>query len=281
MKQKERSKNKKRANISIMVAVFCVTFIVFCAFATDMAFVTMNRAKLQRAAETTALASVARYTYDGYDDSKNYFNMYKSELDTIKDAQLIKADYKTDAAGGQKVKINAQLINPTYFLKFAGILNVRIEANSYAASAKQSEADKHSTDIISSNYLITDKKGSEIKVKANQNTSGYFIFAGIKDDNNEYIWQDIGCKADTHTYLINIGSNAYNMICSPEAEFDFSESCAQKTDVSAAKYIKIYKANRGECQNAQGITQEPPQDDEESFEVTILNNVKLITKDDF
>lgn len=280
MKQTGKSKNKKRANVSIMVAVFCFAFLAFCAFSTDMAFITMNRAKLQRAVETTALASIARYAYDGYDNSEDYFNMYKSELDTIKDAQLVKADYKTDATGEHKVKISAQLVNPTYFLKFAGILNIRIEANSYAASARQSETEIHSEDIISSDYLITDKKGSEIKIKTNPNTSGYFVFVGIKDENNAYIWQDIGCKANEQTYLTNVGSNTYNMICSPEVEFDFSKNCTPKTDVNVAKYIKIYKANNGECQNATG-TQEPPYNGDENYEIAILNNVKLITKDDF
>ena len=132
-----KKNNKKPANISILVTVFCFSFIVFSAFAVDMAFVTLNRAKLQRAAETTALASVAKYKGSYLDDSRKYFNLYKTKTDTLKDAQLMNVQYKNEDNGDTKVKIEAQLVIPTYFLRFAGLKSVTIKANSYAKTYEQ------------------------------------------------------------------------------------------------------------------------------------------------
>ena len=130
---------KKRADISIMVAVFCVAFLAFCAFGIDMAYITLNRVKLQRAVETTALASVARYKDSLVDESEELFNLYKSKFDTTKDAQLVSSEYKDEGSGIFKVKISAKLMSPTYFLRFAGVGGVRIEANSYAQTTQQVE----------------------------------------------------------------------------------------------------------------------------------------------
>ena len=140
--------NKKRANVSILVAVFCFSFIVFSAFAIDMAFVTMNRVKLQRAVETTALASIAKYKENSQDYSKKYFSLYKAEFDTLKDAQLLNVYYKEEESGEKKVKIEAQLELPTYFLRFAGLKNIKIKANSYAQTYEQIQENVNFEDTI-------------------------------------------------------------------------------------------------------------------------------------
>mgnify|MGYP001623838000 FL=1 len=330
---------KKRADISIMVAVFCVAFLAFCAFGIDMAYITLNRVKLQRAVETTALASVARYKDSLVDESEELFNLYKSKFDTTKDAQLVSSEYKDEGSGIFKVKISAKLMSPTYFLRFAGVGGVRIEANSYAQTTQQVEKDKKSGDIITLNNIMTDKKGSEFKIKTKEGSWGYFIFAGTKDKNNNYIWSDIGCKADSATTLRTVGTKNYHLICANETKFDLSKSCTPKIDTNVAGYLRIFSANATDCTALSDIedtikdkieneindkkplideqweqnfpknnpeTGEPipwdklemplppgfpitmewvnslmPAQDPNPYEITILNNVKLITKDDF
>lgn len=272
--------NKKRANVSILVAVFCFSFIVFSAFAIDMAFVTMNRVKLQRAVETTALASIAKYKENSQDYSKKYFSLYKAEFDTLKDAQLLNVYYKEEESGEKKVKIEAQLELPTYFLRFAGLKNIKIKANSYAQTYEQIQENVNFEDIVESDSIITDKNSDEIEVITDANPDGYFIFAGIKDDNNEFIWQDIGCKANANSYKTTVGANSFYLVCSNEAKFDFSRTCSENSDINIANYIKIYSANQGECLSKGAITEQSGSNSG-NFEVKILNNTKLITKDDF
>lgn len=275
-----KKNNKKPANISILVTVFCFSFIVFSAFAVDMAFVTLNRAKLQRAAETTALASVAKYKGSYLDDSRKYFNLYKTKTDTLKDAQLMNVQYKNEDNGDTKIKIEAQLVIPTYFLRFAGLKSVTIKANSYAKTYEQIQENIIFEDIVSSESLITNKSGDEIEIRNNTSTNGYFIFAGIKNDYGEYIWKDIGCKADVQTYKIPVGTNTYNLICARRARFDFSKQCTGNTDINIAKYIKIYAANPNDCL-AYGTTAQEAVTYGYGLQIKILNNTKLITKDDF
>ena len=89
-----------------MAVVFCVAFLAFCAFGIDMAYVTLNRTKLQRATETTALASIAEYKNTNEDKSDIYFNLFKSKIDTIKNAKLEEIEYKEDQDGTKKVSIH-------------------------------------------------------------------------------------------------------------------------------------------------------------------------------
>ncbi len=272
--------SKKRANISILVTVFCFSFIVFSAFAIDMAFVTMNRIKLQRAVETTALASIAKYKENFEDYSKKYFNLYKAEFDTLKNAQLTNAVYKNEDSGEKKVKIEAQIELPTYFLRFAGVKNIKIKANSYAQTYEQIQDNVNYEEIVESDSIITNKNSDELEVRTDANPDGYFIFAGIKNDNNEYIWQDIGCKADVKSYRTTVGTSSFYLICSNNARFDFSKTCGENSEINIASYIKIYPANTGECR-LQGAPVWQSGINSGIFEVKILNNTKLITKNNF
>lgn len=330
---------KKRADISIMVAVFCVAFLAFCAFGIDMAYITLNRIKLQRATETTALASIARYSETLDDESEDFFKLYKTKFDTMQDAQIEAIQYKNEGNGIYKVKISTKLMSPTYFLRFAGVGGVKIEANAYAQTSPQIEQNKESGEIISLNNIMTDKKGDEFKVSVKGNTYGYFIFAGAKDKNNDYVWSDVGCKADVAVVNKNVSGKNYNLICSKEATFDLSRECPDTTNTNVVSYLRIFQANPSECGAQQDILKEVeekikeeinnkqgeidtqwknefpkdneetgesipweelvmpqipdfpitldwvksliPEQDKKPYEITVLNNVKLITKNDF
>lgn len=330
---------KKRADISIMVAVFCVAFLAFCAFGIDMAYITLNRIKLQRATETTALASVARYRETLNDESEELFNLYKTKFDTIRDAQIVSAQYKDEGNNIYKVKISTKLMSPVYFLRFVGVGGVRIEANSYAQTSPQIETDKQSGEIIELDTLMTDKSGSEFKIKTKTGSYGYFVFAGIKKDDGSYIFSDIGCKADTTIISKNVNGKNYNLICAQEVNFDLSKQCSPQVNTNTLNYIRIFSANASDCtvasnilndieekikeeiNNKQGLIDEQwkndfpkndettgqpipydelvmpevpnfpitlnwiqsliPMQDEKPYELTVLNNVKLITKNDF
>lgn len=242
---------KKRADISILVAVFCVAFLAFCAFGIDMAYVTLNRMKLQRSTETTALASVARYKSVKADESENLFQLYKSRFDTLQDAKIVSANYKEEADGVYKLALFTELMSPTYFLRFAGVGGIKIEAKSYAQTYEQDIKDKDFGEVLSLESLMTDKKGNEFEVKTSPESNGYFIFAGTKNQNGAYLWADIGCKADVQVSTKNIQGKNYTLICSNEAKFDLSRTCLDNTNINVVQYIKIYGANQGDCGGAE------------------------------
>lgn len=256
---------RKRANISIMVAVFCVAFLAFCAFGIDMAYVTLNRAKLQRAVETTALATVSEYKNSAENKSEEFFNLFKSKFDIMKDAKLEQVQFKEGEEGSKKVKISASLISPTFFLRFAGVGKINIKANSYAQTYELIIDDKKSGDTIVLDDLITNKNGYDIKIETTNLPEGYFIFAGV-EKNDTLMWADIGCKANTSSTLVQKGLNNYNLITAQDTLFDLEKSCNPELNTNIFTHLKFYTNSRNENY---------------AFKITILNNVKLITRDDF
>lgn len=292
---------KKRADVAIMVAVFCVAFLALCAFGIDMAYITLNRAKLQRATETTALAAIAQYKDSGVDKSKELFKLYKSEFDTIKDANITSVQYKTGTDGSIKLKISTELNSPTYFLRFAGVGGVKIEANSYTKTYEEIKEDVQSGETVDLDSIITNKKGNDIKIKTKPNSYGYFVFAGKKNTDGTYLWSDMGCKSNTAGTQKNIDGKNYTLICSQEENFDFSNSCSDNTSINVADSIVIFSAKPLDCPQGQNLLKDIeerakdsntpitfewllsqfPKQDSNPYEITILNNVKLITKDDF
>ena len=239
-------KRRLRANISIMVAVFCVAFFAFCAFGVDMAYITLNRAKLQRATETCALASLTYWANDGVDRSEELFNLFKSEVDTIKDAVIVSADYK-DETDTKKIALSTYLMSPTYFLRFAGVGGVKIEAKSYAQTSVQKETDKQFGDEILLETPITDKTGNEFSIKLSPNTVGYFVFGGRKNAEGNIVWADLGCKADKTFSQKDIEGKMYNLICEKEVNFDLSKACADAVEINTLNYLKLFKANPSDC----------------------------------
>ena len=260
-------KNKKRANISIMAVVFCVAFLAFCAFGIDMAYVMLNRTKLQRATETTALASIAEYKNTNEDKSDIYFNLFKSKIDTIKNAKLEEIEYKEDQDGTKKVRIKTSVYIPTFFLRFTGVGRINIKANSYAKAEEVIINDKKSADIIELNELVTNKNGYDLKIETTNISNGYFIFAGIKNNDNVYKWADIGCKSDSATTITQKGLNNYSLVNSNSTLIDLEKTCEPQINVNAFTHLKFFTNTQ-----IQG---------DYTFKVTILNNVKLITKNDF
>ncbi len=260
-------KKYKKANISIMVVVFSVSFLAFCAFGIDMAYVTLNRAKLQRATETTALASVGEYKNSGIDKSEIFFNLFKSKFDIMKNAKLDEVVYKNEDKGIKKIKIRTSLISPTFFLRFAGVGKINIKANSYAQTYELIIEDKKSSDTIELNDLVTNKNGYDIKIETENLPEGYFIFAGMKNKDNVLMWADIGCKTDAQKTSIQKGLNNYTLIKSNEALYDIGKDCEEQTNTNVLTHLRLYS-------NSQNAT-------DYSFKITVLNNVKLITKNDF
>ena len=259
---------KRRANISIMVAVFCMAFLVFCAFGVDMAYVTLNRAKLQRAAETTALASIAEYKNSAQDKSEDFFKLFKSKIDVLKNAQIESVEYKDGEDNSKKVKISAKLVSPTFFLRFAGVGKINIKANSYAQAYEEIIKNKTSGDTIELENQLTDKNGNDIKIETANLPEGYFIFAGIKNNDGVIMWSDIGCKADSTSTIEQVWSSQYNLINVNNTYFDLSKTCEPNIDTNIVSYLRLYRAK---------FTEEH----DYSFTIRILNNVKLITKNDF
>ncbi len=250
-----------------MIAVFCVGFLAFCAFGIDMAYITLNRAKLQRAVETTALASVSEYKNSGIDKSDNFFNLFKSKFDIMKNAKLDSVQYKNGDDDTKKIKVSATLTSPTFFLRFAGVGKIDIKANSYAQTYEFVIDDKQSGDTIELNDLITNKNGYDLKIETTNLPDGYFIFAGIKNKDDVIMWADIGCKADVSSTQVQKGLNNYDLITSNNAKYDFEKECEPQKNINALTHLKFYTAS----ESASGYT----------FKITFLNNVKLIPSEDF
>ena len=253
-----------------MVAVFCMAFLAFCAFGIDMAYVTLNRAKLQRAVETTALASIAEYKNSGKDKSETFFNLFKSKFDIMQNAKLEEVQYKEAPDGAKNVKIRATLISPTFFLRFAGVGKINIKANSYAQAYEITFNDKKSGDIIEIGEIVTDKNGYDIKIDTNL-PAGYFIFAGLKDNQDKIKWLDISCKADSLSTSYQAGTGTYGAITSSSAKFDLANICDPQVNANIFTHLKFYKV----------VVPPPDGISDYTFKITVLNNVKLITKDDF
>ena len=257
-------KNKK-GNISIMVAVFCIAFLAFCAFGIDMAYVTLNRMKLQRAVETTALATISEYKNSGKNECEKFFNLFKAKFDIMKNAKLEQVQFKNENESTKKVKISASLISPTFFLRFAGVGKINIKANSYAKAYEIVINDKKSGETIQLNELITNKNGYDIKIETTNLPEGYFIFAGI-EKNDTLMWADIGCKADKLFAPTQVGLDSYNLITSDMTQYDLGKTCTSGINTNTLNYLKFYTNSQNE---------------NPTFKITILNNTKLITKNDF
>lgn len=232
-----------------MVALFCIALMAFCAFGIDMAFITLNRVKLQKAVETTALASVSRYKDTGADESAMLFNLFKSKFDTIQGAGLDSVEYKNEGGGVYKVKVCASLANATYFLRFIGVGGVKIEANSYAQTFEQVETGRKAGETIGLLNIMTDKVGDEFKVHVDDYNDGWFVFAGTKDGEGSYVWSDISCKSDVEVKNITVGEKTYGLICAKDATFDLTKSCNPAINTNIVSYLKFYNANPGECSN--------------------------------
>ena len=267
---------KKPANISVMIAVFCLAFLAFCAFACDMAYVTLYRQKLQRATETTALISVAHYKNTQEDKTQEFLKFFTANQGDFQNAHVEEHVFdKTSDDLGYKLKLKTSMLAPTYFLRFASVASVKIEATSYAQTKSELYENKNLEELITINGFITDKEGEEFTIKTNQN-QGYFIFVGTGENENNIKWEDASCKSDAEVVEKEISSKKIGLICAQEAKFDFSKACTRNENINVAKYIKLYGAKVEDCEGS-SVEEGTPT----TFNLTVLNNVKLITSSDF
>ena len=300
---------KTRANIVISIIIFIFTFIVLCICAIDAGYVVLTRYKVQKLTETTALYMTSFLNSKPLDERNNetlkplkerFEKLYSSTLSGYYNFRMNDIEIKNEALN-PKIKVNTEANIPTLFLRYAGIGYIKILQTSYA---RDENYDMTLIDSDSSSYtfesgdIITDKDGADIGVEYD---GDYFIFAGIKGQDNEIFWSDAGYASNVSSkkvLLMSEDSTPYEAYCvQNDAEFDFSN--VSKRTIGLVKYIKIYKAN---CANdvpkkedlSLGETAVPDIESSGALGgepgdaggsgapvVKVLNSVKLIKKSDF
>lgn len=137
---------KKRASSTVYIIFFIVIFLTFAALAVDGALVLTNRAKLQNATETTALAAAAEFenpltaTSEFHmpkcaniaehvkTTAENTFNLLK--IDSLENATI---NVKTSTTSN-KVLVTTNMISEPFFLTFLGVNGIKLEAKACAVS---------------------------------------------------------------------------------------------------------------------------------------------------
>lgn len=126
---------KKQASSTIYMIFFFIVFLAFCGFAVDGAIVFTNRAKLQSATESTALAAASEF------NSKT--NLLVSDITTAASNafNLIKPDslkYATISSEvnllQKEVRVTTQCISQPFFLSFLGVSGIKLQAKACAKS---------------------------------------------------------------------------------------------------------------------------------------------------
>lgn len=254
-----------KANIAVTTSVFLATFIVFCAFGLDTAFVVLDRFKLQKATETVALASAAYLNSGAVDPNlpSEVLQIHGLPAASIKTFETKYED------GSHKVRITTEMPAETYFLRFVGVGYVVLKATSAAKTFTQIPENQKFGEAIELNPLLTDKRGEDFSVES---PYGYYVFAGIDSDAG-IMWEDVGCKANVTTTDRTVGLKEFKAICE-NASFDLSQPCDYKPysdSIGVVKYIRVYK-DPDACLVQPGASK---------LEVKVLNNVRLINPKDF
>lgn len=320
---------KLKGNMVVTIIIFMLSFLVFCICAIDVGCVVVSRYKVQKVTETAALYMASYLNSKPVDErtkealeplKKRFEDLYSNSLSGYYNFVITNIELK-DETTSPKIKISAEANIPTLFLKYVGIGVIKIMQVSYAKAdtsdmmLKDSDANSYT---FEADNIITDKRGDDIKVKYN---GDYFIFAGIKGDEDEILWSDISFASNRieKKFKIPVGEGEYELGCiSKSSSFDFSKT-DEKT-IGLVKYVKIYK---GDCSrvlpsdetieegtgdsagteiasdSTETVTEEPTESIEESGttesaeeedggdtavttpEIQILNSVKLIRKSEF
>lgn len=300
---------KLRANIVISIIIFIFTFIILCICAIDAGYVVLTRYKVQKLTETTALYMVSFLNSKPVEERNNealkplkerFEKLYSSSLSGYYNFKINDIEIK-DETLSPKIKVGAEANIPTIFLRYAGIGYIKIMQTSYA---KAETYDMTMIDSDSNSYtfeshdIITDKKGDDISVEYD---GDYFIFAGIRGQDDEIFWSDAGYASEVSSkkvLLMPEGETPYEAYCvKSDAEFDFSDT--SKRTIGLIKYIKIYKAD---CSKNEASEENPaldettmpdkegsgtPKGEPDGTEdsgvpvVKVLNSVKLIKRSDF
>ncbi len=268
---------KRSANITILIAFSFLGIMTLCAFAIDFGILISSRSKLQKIVENTAIASVSEYRYNDNVNSENIFNKMRLLNSIMSAAAISDTELKEEADGTKKIKITARLAHPTYFLKMVGVDKIFLSANAHAQSEERRTSDLKYNTIIELSRTTINKVGDDFSINITGTGNGFFIFAGRKNQDGSYNWQDLGCKAQgDHTETL-VGTGTYNLVCSNDKTFDLSQQCTNDTEINTISAIQIYKAQDGQCPIVQGASEAGT----DGFSYTILNNVKLIHGDNF
>lgn len=131
---------KKNASSTLYFILFFIIFLAFCAFAVDGTIVFTNRAKLQSATETTAMAAASEFNSDSNPNTISATDINQVNLVANSTFNLLKADnlqtakIVVDTSAPPKVTITAKMISRPYFLAFLGVSGINLEAKASAQS---------------------------------------------------------------------------------------------------------------------------------------------------
>lgn len=267
--------NRLRANITVTTVIFFATFVVFCAFGVDTAFVALSRFKLQKATEVTALmsANLLNSGLEDYVDNDPRLEPLAGDflsLSALNGAGLSSLESRRTAEGDFRVRIKTWMPVETYFLRFVGLNTVAVEASSAATSYTQEINNANYGQNVELATILTDKQGAEFSVESKY---GYFVFAGL-DTPSGIVWEDVSCKSQNATPTLRAvegSTEEFGFLCE-NASFDLSKPCEDR-ETKMAKYIIVYKDS---SEDACAVLPSGGQ-----LNIKVLNNVKLVRSSDF
>ena len=121
---------KRNASSLIYLIFFFVIFLAFCTFAVDGTIVLSDRAKLQNATESVALAAATEFV-NGGDASLSATNIFnKLKHDRLEHATI---NVQVNTATKQ-VLVTTENISQPFFLAFLGLTGIKLEAKACAES---------------------------------------------------------------------------------------------------------------------------------------------------
>jgi hypothetical protein len=232
MEDKKKKYSAKNGNLVLIFVMSLIGFTVLASFAIDSSFFVLTRFKLQKATETTAMAA-ASYLNEGNAQTKTqeFFKLFQSKGSELEHAEVVSVtEGKVSIDGNQypAVGIETEVNAPTYFLRMLGLSYIKFKAHAYAVS-KTVAYNQVSGDTIELGDILTDKNGPDFSVGID---NGYFIFGGVKDGDDNVMWQDLGCKALVGSTPTLVGSKEYKLVCA-NSSFDLSQTCVNDTQAEA------------------------------------------------
>ncbi len=264
MEDKKRKYSAKCGNLVLIFVMALAGFVALAGFAVDASFFVLTRFKLQKATETTAMAT-ASYLKQGTAQTQapEIFKLFQakgSELEHGKITNIKEGTVSIEGTTHPAVEIETQASAPTHFLRIVGLSHITFNAKAGAVSIEK-VYNKSAGDTIELNEILTDKNGSDFKISLD---SGYFVFGGFKGEDSSTMWQDLGCKASAGFIPTLVGGREYNLICA-DSSFDLSEDCPDGTKAGSMEFIKVFRTEA--CRDLREGT---------DVTLTVENNVKLV-----
>lgn len=254
----------KKGNFTIIFVVLLISFFALCSFSVDTPLFVSTRFKLQRALEYTSQIAVLNAESPNINEIANEaFTYFRNSDPILRNAELVGVEVSSDL---KKIKLDATVICPTYFLGMVGLNRVTLMARAYA---KKEEVNYHSDiEELDLNNIITDKEGDDFKIQFNAPSGNYMIFGGIQNG-GDYVWQNLSCKG-VGVEIKSFDEEDKNMDYLEINEgdtinFDLGQDCDRGHNAGTVQKIRVI--------NSLGV--------EPSYDFTILNNVKLVTREEY